>query len=416
MITTQAINAFATFGIKNVPVTYIQVERVAGRTTGFATIKCIVEDVSDITPGTNVSLYVESETEDDAGETTDFSKKQIFRGTVYRASQDEEGLIKVEAYDIRDRLRSSSVKLEVETPRYAHAVTKDLLEDEFGLVAPSLDAAKPLIPYIAPKEDFPNNPQRPWRFGGAKRGQPLEEVLMELVKSLGGYMMVDKQGRLRITPYPKNHRDWDIPLITEIDAGENTRNADQVIFEGSGTASELGQGASYVNSQTNVTSISSIQGGEDEGPAPTKTLADDNVTTQSEADNRAFKESVDQEQNRDLGTVTIIGNSEMELYDQVVVPQLEYDIASIGGKVPNFVQEGKYRVSGLTHTINQQDGFVTKIQLTPSMEDTYEMCTVESGTDVATEFFKPFENTATDSAVSGQDDATGILSDIFSFI
>jgi len=344
-IFTQDVTAWATVGgTANFQLKSIETTRRTGREIGQAILKGIPEEPGDVypAPGADAEVYIATESSTEPWSDDLNTSRRVFYGEVMSAKQNKEGVITFEVAGMADVFHRKTVKLEVENPTYTHAVLKDLLEDEFGSVATSLDGATPYIPYLAPASEFVGNYQRPWRFGNAERGLPLIDALEDLLNSLGGVRWVDRDGVIRFEPYPE-HRVWRTPLVTKINSGESTRNKSRVIFEASGNASELGQGASYVHSQVSHTSASSIQGGEEEPEAPELTLTDDNISSQEEADQQAFNAAVQEDQKRDLGEVTIIGNADIDLYDHVIVPEVEYT-GDDGLAITNDYQAGRYKV------------------------------------------------------------------------
>src|SRR6056297_3062312 len=113
------------------------------------------------------------------------------------------------------------------------------------------------------------------------------DVVQGLARTLLADVWVDKNGALNITPSPKsNSVKWDIPFITETNAGDDSANASRVVFETSDIASEYGQGASsaYQDFSHKSPVPMSPPGKSKPMPTPEKNFFEVNASTQEEAD------------------------------------------------------------------------------------------------------------------------------------
>lgn len=418
-IFTQDVTAWATVGgTANFQVTSIETTRRTGREIGQAVLKGIPEEPGDIypEPGATAEAYIATESSTEPWSDDLNTSRRVFYGEVMSAKQNKEGVITFEVAGMKDVFHRKTVKLEVENPQHTHFVLKNLLEDEFGTVHNDLNSATPYQPYLADADEFFGNYQRPWSFGDAERGKPLIDALEDLLNSLGGIMWVDRDGVIRFEPY-LDDRVWSTPLVTEINSGESTRNKSRVIFEASGSASELGQGASYVHSQVSHNSIAEILGGENEPEAPELTLTDDNISSQEEADQQAFNAAVAEDQKRDLGEVTIIGNADIDLYDHIVIPEVEYT-GDDGLAIRNNYQSGRYKVDGIIHKVDASNGFLTTIELSPPINESYQRSAVASNASFSQQYLSRYKNSGRENIVSmtnngSGDDSGGFLSGIF---
>lgn len=421
-IFTQDVTAWAVVGSQhNFQLKSIETTRRVGREIGQAVVKGIPEEPPESAedyppPGADLEVFIATESSTEPWSEDLNSSRRVFYGEIMTAKQSKDGVITYEAAGMADVFLRKKVKLEVETPTYTHAVLKDLLEDEFDTVYNNLEDATPYQPYLADPDEFVGNYQRPWRFGNAERGLPFIDAIEDLLNSLGGEMWVDRDGVIRFEPYP-DHRVWRTPLVTEINSGESTRNKSRVIFEAGGGASELGAGAGYVQSQTSANSAADIQRNSDEEPeAPELTLGDDNVSSQEEADQQAFNAAVSEDQKRDLGEVTIIGNAEIDLYDHVIIPEVEYT-GEDGLTIDNEYQSGRYKVNGIIHKVDASNGFLTTIELSPPIDDSYKRCVVASDAGFSQQYLSKYDNSVEEGRVSttnnGNDDNGNFLSGIF---
>jgi hypothetical protein len=415
-IFTQDVTAWAVVGgTENFQLKSLETTRRTGREIGQAVLKGIPEKEGDVypAPGADAEVFISTESSTEPWNEDLNTERRVFYGEVMSAKQNREGVITFEVAGMADALHRQRVKLEVENATYTHSVLKNILEDQFGTVHSDLSSATPYQPYLANPNEFTANYQRPWRFGNTERGLPIIDALEQLLESLGGIMWVDRNGILRFEPYP-DHRVWRTPLVTNIKSGESTRNKSRVIFESSGTASELGQGASYIHSQTSYNSVSEIKGKEDEPDAPDLTLSDDNVSSQEEADQYAFNAAVSEDQKRDLGKVTIIGNAEIELYDHIIIPEVEYT-GDEGLDINNEYQAGRYKVDGVIQKASANDGFLTTIELSPPIDESYRRVALASGAGFDQTYLSEFANVTKEDRVSltqnGEEDS-GTLSGI----
>ena len=314
----------------NFHVTEIEVTRTAQKDTGKATIKGVInnpdlDDYSDQLSATQeqqISVHTATETSETPWDANLTSEQVIFIGDIINLKQNKDGVFIFEAFDVSRVLKNKRIQLASESNNTAIDVITDILSNElsrFDSVANSYEEASLTTPYVETVDIQPS----PWNFGTDEKGVPLIDAMYDLIKSYGGVLWVDRKGILRIEKAsPERWKNIEVPFITDISAGEDNRNADRVIFEGTGTSSELGQAGAYVHSQTSYSSASGIGNIFSGNDLPEKNLSDENVTTQEEADQRSFNEAVSTEQNRDMGEITVIGNGSIELFDRVTVPEL----------------------------------------------------------------------------------------------
>lgn len=420
MILTQDVTTWAEIEGTNFRVTKIDVERFTGRQIGRAKVSGIPQDIDALVPGSTVEVFVSNEsTASPWVDVADERTSTVFKGKAHKAEQDEEGIVTVTAYDVRDVLHSKEVVLDTEFVKYPHSILFVLLADAFpDGVTQFPERATIDQPYLAPFDAFVGGrTARQWSFGSGDRGDPLMDVVQGLARTLLADVWVDKNGALNITPSPKsNSVKWDIPFITETNAGDDSANASRVVFETSDIASEYGQGASSAYQDFSHKSPVPMSPPGDSKPLPTpeKNFFEVNASTQEEADKMAVNEAVKQDQTRNMGTATIIGNGDIELYDQVVVPELEFTITgTVNTEIPNNVQQGIYKVNGVTHTINAQDGFLTTLELTPTLRSSAERIDTGVGASIVQQYLAQEDGQRIRSEnISGIDDKTGIGTDI----
>lgn len=416
MIKTQDVTTWAYIEGTRFRVTQIDVERFTGRQTGTAKVSGIPEDVTAIGPGATVEVKVSAESaESPWDDIPDERSSSIFKGVAHKAEQDEEGIVTVTAYDVRDRLLSKNVLVNTEYVKYPHSVLFVLLAEAFpnGVTQFQEDATIDQ-PYLAPFTEFNGGrTARQWSFGSGDRGDPLMEVVEALVKVMSAHIWVDRNGALNITPTPNpGSTYWRLPFIVETNAGEDSANASRVVFETEDTSSELGQGGTAAYKDfTHKSPVDMIAPGKDKAPpAPEKTFFEVTAADQEEADKMAVDEAVNQDQQRDLGTVTIVGNGDIEILDQVEIPELEFTMTgTFDTTVPNSIQSGKYKVNGVTHKVNAQDGFVTTLELSPTLNSSGKKIDGGVGQSIVQQYLEQEDGQRIVSEkVSGVDDTTAI--------
>jgi hypothetical protein len=209
--------------------------------------------------------------------------------------------------------------------------------------------------------------------------------------------------------------EWETPLITEIETGDETRETNRVIVEANGLDSEFGQGASFISSQTSYESSTGIFGGLiDSGPdASTLTINDQNISTTQEADNQSFNTAVREDQRRDIGTVTIIGNAEIDLFDEIVIPNISYNTSGFGDiRKSTLYSNRKFKIDEIEHKINATDGFLTTLKLSPTLSESYEN-SGGSESDIRQDYLSEQSNSVESQSLSGNEDSTGFLGGLF---
>ena len=399
-IATQNVEVRAEVGDTDFRVTAATVTRGTGKTIGSAEVKGllynekrgVVTNNSELEDtfqkDAEVRVFVTAKSEINPEETTRdlLADGVIFSGRLDSVKQNEEGIITVSAYDTRHRLQNINVQFVTETEIGPRKAIELLLtggeanDSAYDSITSNLADAQMKKPYVSANlgrnEDV--EPVRQWEFGTTNRKESLISALNHVLGATDAEIWVDRNGILRIESAPER-QPWETPLITEVNAGEDSRNASSVIVEGGNTASQLSIQSQYLSPEQTATGEAEITA--DQREAPEKEITAPGAITREEIDNRAMREAKRQQQQRNMGSVTIIGNAEIDLIDQIIIPDsLEYDLSDITGQDTSEIDEaadgnffsGKYKVDGLTHKIDAQNGFLTEIQLAPSLEQTYE--------------------------------------------
>jgi hypothetical protein len=360
--------------------TYVEVNRETGPAAGEAIIKGYTSVPDSIFLDADVQLLINDET--------------VFVGEVKKAAQTETGLVKIWVYDALVNLHNKRVRLHTEEPQYATDVAMDLLSDagyttandldifeNFGNIdIPFIDTTQPIEAYVAPKNEWPGGDTLATRgYGTPSRGARLFFVLNDLAKKLGGFIWLDRLNRIRIEPYPY-HRPYELAYIKEIDTGEQENEIQDVFIKGGTPVTESGQQAAALYVENRITSRSTQEEDGTDLPADIslddpstarrniRTIQDDNITTQIEADSRANSEMVENITNVTKGEITVVGSFNYELYDTLTMPEIEYEYEGTSpGTFENVLSQGPFTITSISHVIDTEEGFTTTLTLTDKL-------------------------------------------------
>lgn len=392
-INVASVRAWADIDGTNLSVTDYRVERSAQESAGTATITGIVDDVSEIELRDTVRVYIEYETDDVRYEA------RLFTGDLEEATQNEENKVEITAYDMLRYLHDYRVKINPEEPRYASDVAADLLRNAGITVSrdPNETVATPNTAYVAPRSAFPKEDNRANRqYGSGKNGEQLTKVLSKIASKLGGYMWVDKNNVFRIEPYP-THKFHRAQYVLKMGAGDQNETRERTVVKG-GNASDSGFVFDQIYGEQMPTStannpnvISSLDSSDESTSSRTRTITDQNVSTQIEADRYAATEQTKTEVSREAGELTITGNPLVRVFDRIYVPnfgettsetdRLDPDRFTITGSdtifdpEPDAIEErslfgqdvaaGTYTITAVRHEINNNNGYRTILSLSP---------------------------------------------------
>lgn len=164
----------------------------------------------------------------------------------------------------------------------------------------------------------------------------------------------DRDGIFHFGPLIPNEdtRRYQVHFITDASAGMTTPPYRSVKVIGSGVASEEGWTRSSLISEQRYSTGGNVyvdQSDADLAP-PTFTYRNMEISTASEADN-VRDDLIDKlNDQRANGTVTLVGFPEIYPYDSIEMPS-----GPMGGE--------RYGVHTVTHRLNSDDGFITKIEV-----------------------------------------------------
>lgn len=341
-MTVETANIVASASVSSVDfgVTYVETRRSYSGEAGYAKIKGVTDNPDAISLNDDVTASIGGE--------------RVFNGSLKKATQDTEGIITIEAYDILYDMHNKLVRLNTEEPRRSTNVLADLFND-----AGIGDYV------IADSSEFPNNdPPGHHQYGSAQAGDQLSSVVDTIAKRLGAVYWVDRNNTIHIEPFPQETALYDPQYIIEVNSGEDSENKNRILVTGGSKTSEFGLAASHVYSEVSPSSEARFDGQDEDDESNLETLQDNNIVTPKELDSRAMSGLLEQGRSRDAGSITIVGNTAVEIFDSVNVPQLTYSLSG-SDQFQNVLSSGTYTVKQVTHLVNAQDGYRTELDLSP---------------------------------------------------
>lgn len=185
----------------------------------------------------------------------------------------------------------------------------------------------------------------------------VSKILEELTIQTESNWWFDKDGTFNFgVPEPTKH---ELKFITDTSAGMKTPPYQSVKVIGSGLASEEGWNKNNLNPENEIIATAAItQEGKEykikEGQTvePIFEYRNAEISTIEQAQSAARKIITDIGTEQRGGTITVVGFPEVVPYDAVKMPNTKNE-QPMGGKA--------YSVFSVTHRLNADDGFITKI-------------------------------------------------------
>lgn len=343
--------------------THVETSLITGPTAGTAKIEGYSDDPSSLELDQIVKVYMG--TNDETGRTV---QNKVFDGQVKKVTQNEEGLLTIEAYNELVNLHGKSVRYTNEEPLPAYEVLTDVLSDAGYIPATSYSFASSggdfKAAHIVPPGDIPGDVTvGKQAYGSGLRGEPLTNVLADLATKLGCVMWVDTNNVIRILPYPE-HRSYEVKYIIELNGGDNAVNHNKVLVQGSTPSGDIGPAASNIYSQKRTQSDAQSGSGDEKEFR----YQDNNIITQEEANRVAASNQFSRQMAKNAGEVTVVGNPEPRLFDVVSIPALRqqesYDTTADDQQTEQF-DDTVYGVTGITHVVDSENGYETTLELGP---------------------------------------------------
>lgn len=278
------------------------------------------------------------------------NREFVFRGNLKEATQNEEGIITLHAYDVLVDTYMKTVKLDTEELRRGTTVARDLLSEA-------------AIPHeIAPPWRFPSqDPPGKYRFGSGRAGEPLGNVLHSIAQRIGGVIYVDRSNTLNLVPaVERNH--WRPQHIVTMDAGKSQSKKTKVLVNSESNVTEDGMASAWIFSRIGAQGRAEIEEPDNVEGENLKTLNEPNIVTQNEANNRAISEIFSESMAERAGSMTIVGDPRVRPWDDITMPFLP----------DTMVSRETFTAGTVTHTMNMQDGYKTKVELQPEVLEVLE--------------------------------------------
>jgi len=359
----------------SIPVTGIEVTRIAAAGNGEAIIETPIEE--------SKPLAIVGDPEYQIGVKLFINDSHAFTGTIDKVTENEDGIVTIIAADLGKTLNRHTVRLDTReeglpsTVLFWDLVVKDGPLDPEDVVVgfggppvstdPDTTAFKEFYGLSFSEDEIED------RIDSAEPvpisisvGQNDRAQLLDVIKAIArkqqAFVYVDRRNRLHFTERPPigpGRKAWPLDRIKSIDAGSSNNDNESVIVESPDINSIIGPGPSRTSEESSR--AKAIQGNPDDSEV--RRIQDNNVLSIKEANNQAVDEVVSSRLANSSGTVTLVGTPFITPFDRVYIGDLP-DWISLG--------EGFYSVRKVTHTINNQDGYVTKLDLTEDLKDVYD--------------------------------------------
>lgn len=330
-----------------VSITEVEISRPAGMGGSQAMVKAYLPETSGleyaVAPYTDVELKVK------------LNGEWAFTGTVIRVTENEEGIVTIDAMDARRQLHTHTVRLDLRdngTP--SSAVIEDLLVTDGPF-----DEDQVII-------NLPAEQTISAEFGD-KRRAPLREVLKYILQREHAFAYVDRKNRIIIQPCPPIQ--WlTANQIISFDAGDTKDDNTTVIAEAPQADSQLNFFGSHHTAQS--VSRGSASKGEENGQ--TKLVKDNVSKSVKQSTNQAVDAQVRMDFINTIGEVELVGDHRITPFDDLTIENLP-DHAEMA--------EGTYAVQEVIHKISASNGFTTTVKLTTDLGTLWD--TITDPQDVA---------------------------------
>lgn len=344
----------------NMNPTYLQVERNNDIQPSKAKVKGHIDEPEKLSKNDIITVSVKS-----SG-----LERDLFTGQLKSASQNKEGVVEIIAFDEIYNMKNTIIKYNSPGPEPVRDVIQQILEASGYTVSSDYNTLNSGDVYLAPEEDLVNfNITSKKSFGEGEQGENLITVLEHLTKSICGLAFyTDRNSIVRIESYP-NYSLYYPQYIINLNSGEQTTEKKRTLVQGGTASSFLGLGASHMRTPQKIAGESELPSEDGEPLNEDEVIVDKTVSTQDEANNVATTDALRRSNSRSAGTITITGDPRIELFDDVIIEDLET-------KVPDYVLEttsyanglfnNLYTVRGVTTIIDSSEGYTTELDLTPS--------------------------------------------------
>lgn len=245
----------------------------------------------------------------------------MFTGTIRTSREGISDRVRIEAYDAVADLKRNTL-----TKSYERASITTITEDALAAAG------------VSGKVELP-----PVRVSPELDNVRCDKVLKKVARWGDAAWWVDATNTVVVTENITGETgSWDLDYIRDASPGKRTPAYQSVRVTGASAVSRRGLGYRYLISSQPI--IATAGSGE-----PTYEFHDNDIQTREQAKNvaKAIKKRLDAQQK--AGWVELVGREAIRPFDDVTMP------ADLGSEA--------YLVSSIEHTIDDRDGFVTRLNL-----------------------------------------------------
>lgn len=387
-------------GFSNLAVKSLEIERVFGGAGSQATVKAIFDGFLSDAEKSEIQSFIDSGIRDDSfveygnpatrranelkievdvrvtsntGDGTTTVEGRIFTGTVTSVTENNERVVTFNALDKRHQLNRNMVQLDIDEKTPISTVVEEILTDKNGTG-------------LALADDEYNIDVESQRTGPAQtKGGDIEvigtygvkahatafEVLQDLASKANATIHIDNKNVINFVQFPEHvlYTPETIPPIVEWESGDEETENDVIA---SSPYDETGIGL-YAPIAREVT-----------GDASSKTLNPGDVThhanvfSRNAVENAREFELVSNELMKDSGTIRMIGAPGINPYDRLTLNDNAVNAFSP-------ISEGTYMMKTVRHIIDNQNGYLTELELGKDPRELFKQFTGQSARSFTTQ-------------------------------
>lgn len=388
-------NAFSNLAVKSV-----EVERVFGGAGSQATIKTIFDGFLSEAEKQEIQSFIDGGIRDDSfveygnpeerranelklqldiklttntNNVTETGERRLFTGTVTSVTENNERVVTFNALDKRHQLNRNMVQLDIDQKTPVSTVVEEILTNKngTGLALPSdeynIDVGSQRT---GPAQTKGGDIEVTGSYG-VKAHATAFEVLQDLASKANATIHIDNKNVINFIQFPEHvlYTPETIPPIVEWESGDEETENDVIA---SSPYDETGIGL-YSPVAREVT-----------GDASSETLNPGDVThhanvfSREAVENAREYELVSNELMKDSGTIRLIGAPGLDPYDR-----LSLNDNAINAFSP--ISEGTYMIKTVRHIIDNQNGYLTELELGKDPRELFKQFTEESAKSFTTQ-------------------------------
>lgn len=266
-------------------------------------------------------------------------------GVVDDIAVDEEGAVSITAFDGVRKLLQASITVSFQDEVITTAIERVFAAANIPAIEddPSFTAARPRYRIDAIETEIANRLENsqagvaPFQVNREFTDAGCVTALNTLLRDVNWFFYTDPANVINIEPTLPSEG-FDVRYITQTSAGKQTPPYQRVVVTG-GRNATADEGSHMIGRDP-------VVGTAGEGE-PVFRTTDHSITTQENADLAAKDILQELQRQQATGSVTVVGRPDIRPLDSVTLPD------HLGGE--------SYAVGSITHTINNTDGFITKI-------------------------------------------------------